>query len=130
MTDADHLLEAFLLALCIWREARGESMRGKRLVASTIRNRVEDPRWPDTYAGVVTQKWQFSSFNAGDPNALLFPVPGDAAWAECVAMAYAELSADEPFSSANHYHTANVSPSWKRTDKIVDREGAHVFYAL
>lgn len=130
MTEADRLLERFLVALCVWREARGESMRGKRLVAATIRNRVEDPRWPDTYSGVVTQKWQFSSFNAGDPNALQFPHVGDRAWEESVAMADAELGADEPMTTANHYHTVAVNPSWRRTDKLVDREGAHLFYAL
>jgi spore germination cell wall hydrolase CwlJ-like protein len=130
MTDADRLLTRFLLALCLWREARGESLRGKRLVAATIRNRVADKRWPNTYPGVITQRWQFSAFNAGDTNALLFPAEGDPAWEECVAMADAELMADAPLSEANHYHTRGVSPTWRRDDQIVDREGAHIFYAL
>lgn len=130
MTDADRLLERFLVALCLWREARGESMRGKRLVASVIRNRVDDKRWPNTYSGVVLQPWQFSAFNAGDPNAVKFPWFGDAAWAECVSVTDAEQGADVPFSTANHYHATGAFPAWRRHDKIVDREGGHVFYAL
>ena len=41
-----------------------------------IRNRAEDPkkRWPRTVSGVILEPRQFSSFNAGDPNAVKFPV--------------------------------------------------------
>lgn len=76
MTPVD-LLRTFALSLCVWREVRGESLLGKLLVAQTIENRVSDPRWPDTYHGVITQRLQFSAFNAGDPNALLFPSETD-----------------------------------------------------
>lgn len=130
MTDPVVLLRLFTLALCVWREARGESERGKRLVAQTIENRVADRRWPDTYVGVITQPWQFSSFNRNDPNAVLFPAETDPAWASCVRAAEAVVAAPEPFTTANHYHTLQVSPSWKRDDKIVAREGAHIFYEL
>lgn len=129
MTDADRLLTRFLLALCIWREARGESYRGKVLVGTTIRNRVEDTRWPNTYAGVITQRMQFSSFNLGDPNALKFPMEGDAAWAESLRAADDVLSG-APMTTANHYHTLAVTPVWSRPDKIVATEGSHVFFQL
>lgn len=128
--DARPLLRRFILALAVWREARGESNRGKRLVAQVIRNRVDDRRWPDTYVGVITQPWQFSAFNRNDPNAILFPKETDAAWAACVAAADDVLSASQPFTDANHYHTVDVSPTWKQPDREVAREGAHVFYRL
>ena len=73
MTDPAELLVKFVLALAVYREARGESVIGKILVAQTIENRVQDRRWPDTYRDVVLQPWQFSAFNKNDPNALLFP---------------------------------------------------------
>lgn len=129
-TDAVLLLRRFILALAVWREARGESPLGQLLVAQTIENRVQDPRWPETYELVVTQPWQFSAFNKDDPNALKFPTETDPAWATCVAVAHAVLAAPRPFTSANHYHTTGVSPAWKRDDKLVMREGAHLFYAL
>ena len=129
-SSATDLLTTFMLALCIWREARGESMRGKRLVGQVIANRVTDPRWPDDYVGVITQPWQFSAFNKGDPNALKFPSETDPAWPACVEAARMVLEADEPFTDANHYHTTGVSPTWKNDAKVVAREGGHIFYAL
>lgn len=128
--NAVTLLRLFTLALAVWREARGESMLGKRLVAQTIENRVVDRRWPDTYVGVITQPWQFSAFNKNDPNALLFPSETDAAWPQCVEAAQAVIDAETPFTTANHYHTTGVSPNWKDDSKIVNQEGAHIFYRL
>lgn len=129
MTASD-LLRHFALALCVWREARGETLLGKLLVAQTIENRVTHARWPETYVGVITQRLQFSAFNAGDPNALLFPMETDRAWADCVAAAALVISAPSPLTTANHYHTTGVAPLWANASKIVAREGAHVFYAL
>lgn len=128
--DARTLLRRFALALCIWREARGESLLGKLLVGQTIENRVTDPRWPDTYVGVITQRAQFSSFNKDDPNAVLFPAEDDTTWADCVAAADMVLSATEPLTRANHYHAKTVRPKWARADKLVAGEGRHLFYAL
>lgn len=130
LQDVMTLYRVFALALAVWREARGESPLGQLLVAQTIENRVTDARWPDTYVGVMTQPWQFSAFNAGDPNALLFPAETDAAWPGCVAVAQAVLDAPKPFTLSNHYHTTGVAPKWKDDTKIVAREGAHVFYRL
>lgn len=128
----DHvgLLRLFTLALAVWREARGESRAGKRLVAQTIENRVVDPRWPETYVGVITQPWQFSAFNRNDPNALLFPSETDPAWADCVAVAQEVITTPRPYTFANHYHTVEVSPPWRDDAKVVAREGRHVFYRL
>lgn len=124
------LLRRFVLALCVWREARGETPKGKRLVAQTIENRVQDKRWPDSYVGVITQKSQFSSFNPDDPNAIKFPGEDDPSWASCVMAADAVLETSEPFTDATHYHTVAVNPKWADPSKIVAKEGAHVFYAI
>lgn len=129
-TDPIRLLRLFALALCVWREARGESALGKLLVAQTIENRVRDPRWPDTYIGVITQPWQFSAFNKNDPNALLFPTELDAAWPNCVAVAESVLNTLAPFTSANHYCVTGLRPQWYDESKISEREGNHVFFVL
>lgn len=130
--DPAVLLRRFILALAVWREARGESARGRRLVAQTIENRVQDARWPDTYQGVITQPWQFSAFNKFDPNALKFPTENDPAWAGCVGAADAVLQAPLPFTDANHYvvDTLRPRPAWFDETKVVSREGAHVFLCL
>ena len=130
MTIANDLLTRFMLALCVYREARGESMRGKELVAQVILNRVRDTRWPDTVSGVVTQRWQFSAFNAGDPNALLFPHENDPAWDACVNAADLILQLPKPITTANHYHVIGILPKWADAENVVTREGHHIFYTL
>lgn len=128
--DPTLLLRHFALALCTWREARGESLVGKLLVAQTIENRVQDARWPDTYIGVITQRAQFSSFNQQDPNVVAWPAEEDPVWADCVAAAAFILAAPTPLTLANHYHATSVSPAWAKPDRIVAREGEHIFYTL
>lgn len=125
------LLNRFLLALCVWREARGESYKGKQLVAATILNRASDPkhRWPQTPGGVVLQPMQFSSFNANDANAVKFP-SADAQWTECVAAVDSQLELVERITPANHYHVIGLSPAWRDDSKVVASEGHHVFYLL
>jgi spore germination cell wall hydrolase CwlJ-like protein len=128
--DADALLRRFALALCVYREARGEPALGKIYVAQTVKNRVLDPRWPDTYIGVITQPLQFSAFNKTDANVTVFPSEGDAAWKDSVAVADAVLTAVTQFTTANHYHVKGLTPPWRDDSKIVAAAGAHVFYCL
>lgn len=130
MSDPDILLRRFILALAVYREASNQSTRGKLLVAQVIENRVQDKRWPDTYASVITQRFQFSSFNANDPNNSRWPHENDPAWAECVEAADKVIETPTPFTVANHYHTKAVSPSWADPTKITEIEGAHIFYRL
>lgn len=114
MTPAAEL-DSILCRLCLWREARGESLAAKAAVLAVIRNRANDPknRWPKTLAGVVTQKFQFSSFNAKDPNVTAWPKYGShadwIAWLDCCAVYDAPLTAD-PTSGATHYHDKSIPP--------------------
>jgi spore germination cell wall hydrolase CwlJ-like protein len=134
---ADDLLRLFMLALCVYREARGESPLGKALVAQTILNRSKDPkkRWPRTVTGVILQPLQFSSFNKSDPNVSVFPKEGEPAWVECVSAAQRALQANPPLTTANHYLTAALfnspkRPSWASTGRILTTEDHHVFLEL
>lgn len=123
-------LSRFLLALCVWREARGESLRGKQLVADVIRNRVNDHRWPHSYRDVVLQPKQFSAFNLGDPNAVKFPSAEDPAWLDSLAVTDAVLADATKLTDANHYKTIDSFAAWADASKIVATEGHHVFYRL
>lgn len=51
-----------LLAVCVQAEAGNQPLIGRRMVADVILNRVDDPCWPDTIEGVITQRSQFTSF--------------------------------------------------------------------
>ena len=135
MTTAESY-DHVMLAVAIWREARGESRDAKRAVAHVILNRIQDPRWPDSAVEVVTQPRQFSCFNAGDPNATKFPTPKRAsdwaAWMECCSVVD-ELEADyDPTGGANHYHSlpAGAEPDWAMPDKLTLTVGRLQFYKL
>lgn len=54
-----------LLALVMLAEAEGEDEYGRRLVVSTILNRVDSEKYPNTIREVVYQKGQFSSMFNG-----------------------------------------------------------------
>lgn len=132
------LLSAYdriLLALAIWREARGESIRAKRLVCHTILNRRDDPkRWPNTTPGVILQKLQFSAFSVGDANAVKFPIPGTGAdwiaWLECLAIA--DEPGESPIPGVNHYESApdDNEPHWVGDREPALRMGKFEFYVL
>lgn len=133
MIGADLLLTRFLLALCVWREARGETDRGMRLVAQVIVNRSTDPlrRWPRTIPDVILQPLQFSSFNHNDPNATLLPRSDDPTWPRCVAVLQPIFDTFQPpITKANHYHVRGLEPSWADPAKVTEVEGRHVFYCL
>ena len=54
-----------LIALVTMAEAEGESEKGKRLVISTILNRMDSEHFPDTAYDVIYQKSQFTSMHNG-----------------------------------------------------------------
>ena len=58
-----------MLAKLVWGEARGCSTTEQAAVIWTVLNRVdsEDPYYPDTIAGVVTQPWQFIGYDPNHP---------------------------------------------------------------
>lgn len=57
--------ELELLACAIYCEAGGDACTDetRRMVGEVILNRVADPRFPDTIAGVLTQKSQYGRFH-------------------------------------------------------------------
>ena len=52
--------EASMIAGIVFSEANTESKLGKQLVVDCVLNRVDDPEFPDTVAGVLTQPGQFA----------------------------------------------------------------------
>ena len=53
------------VALTLDAEARNQGLVGLVAAGNVMRNRVLDPRWPDTYRGVVFQRKQFSCWIPG-----------------------------------------------------------------
>lgn len=89
----EHQHPLVLLAMCIWGEARGEGMAAKIGVACVVRNRVGyQGKYGEGFSGVILKPYQFSSFNAKDPNRakLLEPLDHDSVdvWQACLTAAH------------------------------------------
>lgn len=63
--EEHYFAELELLAACVEAEAGNQGLLGKRMVADVILNRVDDPDWPNTITGVITQKNQFTTWSNG-----------------------------------------------------------------
>jgi len=131
LDDAAYISRRYILALATYREARGESLFGKQCVAQVIENRVQDDRWPQTYDSVILQPWQFSSFNASDPNSKLFPPTSYSdAWGQCWEVAGKVLDEDSDITEGcNHYFADYIKmPKWAEKMTHVLTVGKHKFY--
>ena len=139
------------LALTMFGEARGEAVEGRIAVGCVVRERVHDPRWPDTYREVCLQTWQFSCWNTSDPNhaklmrlATLFladfairsSTPLDPMLRECLYLAEGVIGGQilDRVGRANHYLTRTLldrhPPAWTAGQVPVARVGGHAFFRL
>ena len=102
-----------ILALCVEAEAGNQDLMGKRLVADVILNRVESPRFPDTIEGVISQKYQFTTYWDGSMDAITEPSEESF---EAVNMELrSRLDEDILFFTAGNYNTYCV-PAYRHGD--------------
>jgi spore germination cell wall hydrolase CwlJ-like protein len=100
------------MKLCVWREARGEGLLGKRGVAHVIVNRAADPCWwGDDIPSVILKPWQFSSFNVGDPNADKWPEDSDPSFQDCSDVCNAVLAGTDKdiTGGATFYNDSSIN---------------------
>ena len=130
-----------LLALCAWREARGEGEAGIVGVMNTICNRARDWKW--TIQHVILDHNQFTSMSvASDPEFNLFPVEGDPVYAQCLDQARQVLASKGQDDNTNGSHwyanLKHISENGWFDRNIVQHEdlhpvtaviGGHTFYA-
>lgn len=134
--------EILCLAQAIYHEARGEPDSGQWAVASVILNRVESRSYPDTVCNVVFQ-------NAHMPNRCQFSFACNGravewgggnlidreSWVQSNIMALIAYRKfldgerhEEGLTTAMHFHTRTVSPSWASAYTQVAAIGNHIFY--
>lgn len=121
------------LARTIWGEARGEGRKGMEAVAAVILNRVAKPCWwGRTIETVCTKPWQFSCWNANDPNLakLLSVTERDPQFKVALEIATLAEAGElpDPTNGATHYHTKAVSPKWAEGKQPCAVIGNHLFY--
>lgn len=128
------------LARTLWDEARGESLTGIEAVACVILNRVKTAQrrgsmwWGNTIDAVCLKPYQFSCWNAGDPNLpkLQSVTVGDPTFAICHRIAQRAVNGvlNDITNGADHYHAPYVSPHWAASQAPVATIGNHIFYKL
>lgn len=136
------------LAATLWGEARGEGAAGMLAVANVIYNRAAHPNRKlfggPTVKGVVLKPWQFSCWNANDPNRKLLvrivdenqepkPTTKDGvAYMQAKQIAAGVLmgTVPDPTAGALYYHSKLVTPRDWNFDLLewVGIIGNHVFY--
>jgi spore germination cell wall hydrolase CwlJ-like protein len=121
-----------LTALCLWREARGQSADAKRGVLHVILNRIATKFRGNDLVSVIQWPSQFSSFNHGNPDADLLPNPKNPldwkSWLECCAVV--DAPGDDPTSGAVMYESEpeGSRPAWATADNLTATIGPFRFY--
>lgn len=112
--------DLYILAKCVHAEARGEPYVGQVAVAAVILNRVSDPAFPNTIAGVIYQPWAFTAVHDGqidlEPNQSAYNAAQDAlnGW-------------DPTYGCLYYYNPATATSQWIFSRKTVITIGKHVF---
>ena len=112
--------DLYLLAKCVYAEARGESYTGQVAVAAVILNRVKSPSFPNTIAGVIYQPWAFTAVNDGqinlEPNQTAYNAARDAmnGW-------------DPTYGCLYYYNPRTATSKWIYSRQQVVTIGSHVF---
>ena len=111
-----------LIARAINGEARGEPYEGQVAVGAVILNRVKDPNFPNTIAGVIYQSGAFTAVSDGQINQ---PI------AECstvVKAAQDALNGWDPTGGAIYYfNPATATNKWIWSRPLIKTIGKHRF---
>jgi spore germination cell wall hydrolase CwlJ-like protein len=137
LDDVD-VVDAHWMALTMWGEGRGEGEEGMRAVGHVIRNRWLAQRHGAHVTDTVSEAWQFSCWNAGDPNQeRMLNIEGLSThgadyrlWLDAKRLA-AEILAGrstDPTGGALFYHSTGVQPRWSSGIAPVTRIGSHLFF--
>ena len=123
-----------LLSLCVWREARGEGLLGKRGVAHVVKNRSDQPGWwGQTVKSVILHPMQFSSFNPGDPNEEKWPEDNDPSYSDSLTISEDVLiNGDEDITkgATSYFDVSIPTPIWAGTMTLTLAVGRLRFFAI
>lgn len=112
--------DKYLLAKAIHAEARGEPYTGQVAIGAVILNRVKNPNFPNTIAGVIYQKGAFTAVDDGQINL----TPNESA----LKAAQDALNGWDPTYGCIYYFNPNTATSkWIWSRKQVLTIGKHIF---
>ena len=146
-TIFEELTEIYLMALCIWAEARNQGLDGMLAVGSVILNRASHPGWwgHDVKSVILAPK-QFSWLLESDPEHAAMahvaekfvdqlhadPSLREAWWiAKGLLEKWPESGTVALISNvgkATNYHTSSIHPAWTSEMHVVTQIKDHIFY--
>lgn len=104
------------MALCVWKEARGQGTVGMRAVAHVIKNRVGAAGFAKNIHDVIYGRNQFSSMSIpSDSEFDLIPPPGDIQFGFCMTICPLVLNGtdSDPTNGAKYYENrATATSGW------------------
>lgn len=110
--------DQFLLALVMWREARGEGPDGMRAVGHVILNRTH--AWGQTLYQAIIGRNQFSSITVlGDSQTVLWPLPNDPVFA-LAAEVYNGTSPDPTGGALYYANESAITSEWYQIHIVAD----------
>jgi hypothetical protein len=132
--------EITLLALTLWREARGEPYEARIAVAHTVKNRLDHPGWwGNDWISVLTKKWQYSSLtDPNDKQLTTWPKADDNVFEECLNIAERVVTGmyNSPLKGIDSYYDDSLQgdarPKWAREhpERFVGKIGRLNFYNM
>ena len=112
--------DVYLLAQCIYGEARGEPYKGQVAVGAVVLNRVRSSSFPNSIAGVIYQRGAFTAVSDGQINL----APDDTA----LKAAKDAMNGWDPTGGCLfYYNPATATSAWIRSRPVALRIGEHVF---
>ena len=112
--------DTYLLARCIYAEARGESYTGQVAVGAVVLNRVKSAEFPNTIAGVIYQRHAFTAVSDGQINL----TPDQTA---INAAKDAMNGWDPTYGCLYYYNPVTATSAWIFSRETVVTIGKHVF---
>lgn len=137
--------ERVMMALCLWREARGETIEAQEWVTWTIRNRCRKGWWnpSGTLIGAVVHPFQYSSMtDPGDRQTCRFPgyAQKDGGWIPDQAMMQCLWVIDQvtmlpetmdPTGGSDSYYDDSIDPpAWATPEKARGKIGRISFFKV
>ena len=112
--------DLYLLAKCIYAEARSEPYIGQVAIGAVVLNRVESSSFPNTIAGVIYQPYAFTAVSDGQINL----EPNDTAY----KAARDALNGWDPTNGCIYYYNPSTATSaWIWSRPIMLSIGRHNF---
>lgn len=112
--------DIYLLARCVYGEARGEVYLGKVAVAAVILNRVDDANFPNSVSGVIYQPGAFDAVSDGQIN--LSPDE------ECIRAARDAFGGWDPTNGCLYYYNPKTATNkWMLSKEVTLTVGNHSF---